>query len=164
MADVFTEANVLCGVALIYTGTAAGSPTTHVGYTKDGAEIAATENANFIFVDNVDAAIKKCTVEFETQVTINCAESTLLNMALPQGFTTATNVLTLASTSTNTNLSLKLVGTNPAGFARTWLFLQARPRRDLTTSYVKGDVQMVSLVFDVMHDGTKVGTMTDAAA
>ncbi|MHC4622060.1 MAG: hypothetical protein ACYTEQ_30335 [Planctomycetota bacterium] len=166
MVDAFTGANVLCGIATVYTGTAGATATTHAGYTKDGAEVAQAENANFIFVDNVDAAIKKCTVELECQVTMNIAESTLANMALPQAVTNATQTNTLSGTSTNTNLSIKLVGTNPAGFDRTWEFLQARPRGDLTTSYVKGEVQMVSVVFDCLYDETSgfVGTMVDAIA
>ena len=158
-----TIANVLVGVVAVTWDT--GGDNLALGFTEDGITMTVSTDFFDVNVEEVIGSIHRVMTHQEITVTLNLAESSLVNMevAIP-GSSVAAAVLTLGNAALGEK-NLQLVGTNPAGFARTIVLTQVNPVGEVGIPYKKGAISVVPVTFKalVQSDGT-FGTLTDAAA
>lgn len=155
-----TIANVLVGVAAV-TWDFGGTPVV-LGYTEDGVTMTISTDFFDVNVEEVIGSIHRVMTHQEIVVTLNMAESSLANMliAVP-GSSLAGAVLTLGNGSLGEE-PLQLVGTNPAGNARTILLTEVNPVGEVGIPYKKGAVSIVPVSFKALVQAAGTfGTLTD---
>jgi len=165
-----TIGNVLVGVADIFIGVAGAAAATDIGYTEDGVTLEYGVDVADIEVEEETFPINRVITKETLTVTCNCAESSIANIgyaiAGADGAVTPVIIGKVAGGGVLRTCSLKLVGTNPAGFARTVVIAYAHPTGTVGMSYKKGEKTIVPMSF-VAYKGdiaVDVCTITDAAA
>jgi hypothetical protein len=163
-----TVANVLVGVATLYyhptAGTAVGSVTTEVGYTKDGVTIEYAPTINDIDVEEETVSIKRVIAKEDISITCNMSESALNNLELAMaGASRAADVITLGG-GTLQDFALKITGIAPSGATRTIYAGYVHPTGTVGMSYKKGEETIVPLTLKpyLNASGGTVITIEDA--
>jgi len=154
-----TIANVLVGVAEVQIDS------TPVGYTADGVTMSVRSDFADIKVEELAGTIKRVLTDQQVQVTLNLAEGTLANLskAIP-GSQLAGSTLTLGGGDLQ-EVEIKLIGTNPAGFARTITLTACNPTGEVGIPYKKGEISVIPVTFSALVDDSgEFGTIVDAAA
>jgi len=152
-----TKANVLVGVASVTVGALS------VGYTADGVDMAFRSDFFDAKVEEVVGTIKRTIIDQTLEVTLNMAEGTLENItaAIP-GASLSVATITLGGGALQ-DTTLTLVGTNPAGAARTITLTSVNPVGEVGIPYKKGEISVVPVTFAaVVDDSGEYGTIVDS--
>jgi hypothetical protein len=141
-------------------------PYIDVGYTEDGI----TFNYN---VDTADIPVEEETFPIGRRITketleivCNMAESSLYNIDKAMaGSVLSGNILTLGG-GVLKEMSIKLTGTNPAGFIRSYEFPRVTATGSVGMSYRKDEKTIVPVTFQALKpsDGGPVGIVVDNVA
>jgi len=160
-----TIANVLVGVALLEIKYPIGGSYVEVGYTEDGVSIEHTTDEADIDVEEETYSLNSVITKEATAVIVNMAEASLYNIdkAIP-GSVLAGNIITVGS-GANKEMSVKVTGTNPAGFNRTYEFPFCVSAGTLTLSHRKGEKTIVAARFKVLKpSGADPFKITDSTS
>ena len=97
-------------------------------------------------------------------VTLNMAEASLFNIdkAIP-GSIMAGSVITIGG-GVNKEMSIKVTGTNPAGYDRTYEFPLCVASGVVTLSHRKGEKTIVAATFKVLKGAGDPVTITDSTS
>ena len=163
-----TIANVMVGVATLEYGVEGGDGAfTLVGYTEDGVNLEYTADTSDIEVEEETFPIARPITKETLAVTCNMAESSLVNMdAAIAGSILAGAVITIGKIvggGVQKEIAIRIVGTNPAGAARTILIASATALGTVGMSYRKDEKTVVPVTFQALKMiGKDVCTLTDA--
>jgi len=159
-----TIANVLVGVALLEIKYPIGGSYVEVGYTEDGVSIEHTTEESDIEVEEETYPIKSVITKESTAVIVNMAESSLYNLdkAIP-GSVLAGNVLSIGG-GVNKEMSVKVTGTNPAGYDRTYEFPLCVSAGTVTLAHRKGEKTLIAARFKVLKPSGDPFTVTDSTS
>lgn len=152
-------ANVLVGAAEVRIDD---NP---VGWTTDGATLTVSSEFSDVRVHELVGTVKRILVDQTVTVTLTMAEGTLANLeeAIP-GSSLALAVLTIGGGALQ-EVEIKVIGKNPAGFARTIVLAKCNPTGEVGIVYKKGDISIVPVTFTALISAAGIfGTLTDAAA
>lgn len=157
-----TIANVLTGIATIYTkaaGTApAASVNDQIGYTEDGVTIEYTPTVADIEVEEETFAINRVITKEEITVTLNCAENTATFLLLALAGGAAGIIL---DGGVLQDFALRIVGTSPAPApTRTIYIPYAHTVGTVTMSYKKGEKTIIPITFKAFKSGIGVDVCT----
>jgi len=174
-----TKANVLVGVAAVTITNAAlksgglqeaGVATIATFYTVDGVIMSVKSSfADVKVEENVGTIVRKITDQ-EVDFTFTFAEGALANLvaaipgsAINVGGTEVTIGGGSAGSSLLQEFELSIVGTNPAGAARTIAVTAVNPTGEVGIPYKKGEVSVIPVTFSSLVADTGVFcTITDA--
>jgi len=165
-----TIGNVLVGVAELFIGVAGAGAAVSVGYTEDGVTLEYGADVADIEVEEETFPINRVLTKETITVICNCAESSIANIgygiAGADGAVTPVIIGKVAGGGVLQTCSLKVVGTNPAGFDRTIVIAYAHPTGTVGMAYKKGEKTVVPMSFVAYKGATAVDvcTITDAAA
>ncbi len=159
-----TIANVLVGVATLEFKYPIGGAYLEVGYTEDGVNLEYTADGADVEVEEETFPIDRVITKETLAVACNMAESSLANMNQAiAGAVLAGNVLTIGGGS-NKQMSIRIVGKNPAGFNRTVEIPLATAVGAVGMSYKKGTKTVVPVTFQALKGAGDVCTVTDATS
>jgi hypothetical protein len=160
-----TKANVLVGDATVTVTTISGHPVgpVTIGYTVDGVTLTVRTSFANIKVEEVAGTIIRRITDQEVDVTINIAEGTLDNLAMAiPGSSLAGAVITIGGDALS-EFSMVLVGTDPAGAARTIALHHVNATGEVGIPFKKGEISVVPVTFScLVHDLGDFGTITDS--
>ena len=159
-----TISNVLVGVATIEIKYPIGGSYVEAGYTEDGISIEQTTDEALIEVEEETYPIDSVITREATLVTLNMAEASLYNIdkAIP-GSVLAGSVLTIGG-GVNKQMSIRVVGTNPAGFDRTYEFPLCVASGVVSLAHRKGEKTIVAVSFNVLKGAGDAFTVTDSTS
>ena len=158
------SANVLVGVATLSIKYPVGGTYVDVGYTEDGVSMEYSVNESDIEVEEATVPVDRVITSEDVKFTCNMAESSLANMDKAiAGSVLAGSVITIGG-GTNKKMSVKIVGRNPAGFARTIEIPLATATGTVGMSYKKGSKTVVPVTFSALYNSGTVCTITDSAS
>jgi len=159
-----TIANVLTGVAVLSIKYPVGGAYVEAGYTEDGVTLTYTANESDINVEEETFPIDRVIDTESLEVTCNMAESSLYNMDKAiAGSVLAGSVITIDG-GVNKEMSIKIVGTNPAGYARTIEIPLATATGAVSMPYRKAQKTVVPVTFQALKGASDVCTITDATS
>jgi len=163
-----TVANVLTGVAELSVGTKGIAADVPVGYTEDGVNFEYSADVSDIETEEETFPINRVITKETITVTCNCAESSIANIgyaiAGADGAVTPVLIGAAAGGGVLQTCSIKIVGVNPSGAARTIELLYAHPTGTVGMAYKKGEKTVVPMSF-VAYKGAvavDVCSITDA--
>lgn len=150
-----TISNVLVGTAELSIKYPVGGTYVTAGYTEDGTTMEYAPELADIDVEEETVSIGRVITKETIKITANLAETALatINKAMAGGALTGTTVINLGG-GTIKEMSVKLIGTNPAGFARTIEMALCTATGNVAMSYRKGEKTMVPVEFTALNDGT----------
>ena len=159
-----TAANVLVGVAELYFKYPIGGAYVQVGYTEDGVVLEYTADTADIDLEEETFPIQRVIIKETLAVTCNMAEGSLTNIDKAiAGSIMAGSVITIGG-GINKEMSIKIVGTNPAGFDRTVEIALATAVGAVGQSYRKGEKSIVPVTFQALKGAGDVCTITDSTS
>ncbi len=159
-----TISNVLVGVATLYFKYPVGGAYVEVGYTEDGVNFEYTADENDIMVEEETFPIGRYLSKETIAVTCNLAESSLTNIDKAiAGSVLAGSTITIGG-KVNKQMSIQIIGTNPAGFARTITIALATATGTVGMPYKKAEKTVVPVTFQALKGAGDVCTIVDAAA
>ena len=157
-------ANVLVGVATLSFKYPTGGSYIEVGYTEDGVDMEYESKTEDIRVEEVTFPIDRVITEEDVKVTCKMAESSLINIDKAMaGSVLAGSVITVGGGAIK-DMSIKIVGTNPAGFARTIEIPLANATGTVGMNYNKGKKTIVPVTFQALYTAAGSKTITDATS
>ncbi|MHA1868139.1 MAG: hypothetical protein ACTSXD_08735 [Candidatus Heimdallarchaeaceae archaeon] len=157
--------NVLFGPVNIFTGTAGQTAANSIGFSN-GAELTVTEEVNEIETDSQNTPIHTPTVKQGVEFKFLVQEETLDNFVLfTQGATRSGGTISFG-TSTDTEMSLRLVGKDPAGTARTIDIPYCRVTGGWTMGFGNGESQEFEVTIMALQNGADaaIWTISDATS
>ncbi len=159
-----TIGNVIVGVATLYFKYPVGGAYVDVGYTEDGVTFEYTADESDIMVEEETFPINRVLTKETIAVRCNFAESSLTNMdkAIAGSVYTA-STLTIGGM-VNKQMSIKIVGKNPAGYARTITINLATATGTVGMPYRKGEKTVVPVTFQALKGAGDVCTIVDSAS
>lgn len=159
-----TLANVLVGVATFSFKSPVSGTYVEFGYTKDGVTMEYAASTKNIMVQEATIPIQRVIEEETISFKSNLSESSLANIAQAMaGAVLVTNVVTIGSGAIK-EISVKIVGTNPAGFARTIEIPLATATGNVSMAFKKGEETVVPITIEALYTAAGSVTITDAAA
>lgn len=159
-----TAANVLVGVATLSFKYPVGGTYVEVGYTKDGVDLEYTADEADIEVAEETFPIARVITKESLSVKCNMSESSLANMDKAiAGSVLSGSVITIGG-GANKEMSIKIVGTNPAGYARTIEIPLATAVGSVGMGYKKGEETVVPVTFQALKGSGDVCTITDSTS
>lgn len=159
-----TIANVLVGIATLSIKYPVGGSYVEVGYTEDGARLEYTADTADVDVEEETFPIERVITKETLAVVCNMAESSLFNMDKAiAGSSLSGSTITIGA-GVNKEMSIKLVGTNPAGFNRTIEIPLATAIGAVGMAYRKGEKTVVPVTFQALKGAGDVATIVDASA
>lgn len=159
-----TIANVMVGVATLYFKYPVGGSYVEVGYTEDGVSMEYNADTADIEVEESTFPIKRVISKESLKVTCNMAESSLTNIDKAiAGSVLAGNVITIGGGNIK-EMSIKIVGKNPAGYDRTIEIPLATAIGTVGMSYKKDKETVVPVTFQALKGASDVCTITDATS
>lgn len=160
------RSEVLIGNATVYIGTAGSTAAADlVGFT-DGVEMTIEESNNKIMCDSENFPIKVVTTEQGATFKIKVMQPTLDNMvSFTQGASRSGGTVTF-STSSDSEISLKLVGKDASGTDRIIDVPYVRPEGGWGMTFQRGENQFmeVNLIAIKDEDETGLFTISDATS
>jgi len=159
------SANVLVGVAILSVRYPIGGSYVDVGYTEDGVSFEYAVEKNMIRVEEKTYPIKQTINTESLKVTANLAEVTLSNLFKAMaGASQVGNVLTIGG-GVDKEMSIKLVGKNPAGFNLTIELPVAVASGTIGMSWRKNEKTVIPVTFEAIESTTGIlGTLTYATS
>lgn len=159
-----TIANVLVGVATLSIKYPVGGSYVEVGYTEDGVTFEYSADMSDIDVEEETFSIDRVITKETLSVICNMAESSLYNIDKAiAGSVLAASTITIGG-GVNKQMSILLVGTNPAGYARTITIPLATATGAVGMPYKKGEKTVVPVTFQALKGAGDVATIVDSAA
>lgn len=159
-----TIANVLVGVATLSIKYPIGGDYVEAGYTEDGVTMGYTADEADIEVEEETFPINRVITKETIEVTCNMAESSLFNIDKAiAGSVLAGNTITIGNGG-NKKMSIKIVGTNPAGFNRTIEIPIVTATGSVAQSYKKGEKTVVPVTFQALKGTGDVCTIVDSTS
>jgi len=159
-----TASNVMVGVASLWIRYPIGGVYREVGYTEDGVTFEYGVNKVEINVEEETYPITQAIESESLKVTANLAESTLANLGVAMaGATVAGSVLRIGG-GIDKEMSIKIIGKNPAGFNRTIEIVKAVASGSVGMSYRKNEKTMVPVEFTALKGDLDLATITDATS
>jgi len=159
-----TIANVLTGVAVLSIKYPVGGAYVEAGYTDDGVTLTYTADEADIEVEEETFPIDRVITKETLEVTCNMAESSLYNMDKAiAGSVLAGSTITIDG-GVNKEMSIKIVGTNPAGFDRTITIPLATATGSVGMPYKKGEKTVVPVTFQALKGASDVCTIVDSTS
>ncbi len=160
-----TKANVLVGVATLYVKYPVGGSYVDVGFTEDGVRFEYTAEKTSIMVEEKTYPITQAINTESLKVTCNLAEATLHNLFISMaGASQVGNVITLGG-GVDKEMSVKIVGKNPAGFARTIEVPCAVAGGTVGLAWRKNEKTIIPVTFEAMESPSGImATITDATS
>ena len=159
-----TIANVLVGVAKLEFKYPVGGSYVEFGYTKDGVTIEYSASMKDIDVQETTIPVSRVIEKETIKITANLAESSLINLNQAMaGAVLAGSVITIGGGITK-QLSIKITGTNPAGFARTIEIPLATAAGNVGMHYKKGEETIVPITFEALYTAAGSVTITDSTS
>lgn len=160
-----TKANVLVGVAALSVKYPIGGSYVDVGFTEDGVRFEYTAEKINIMVEEKTYPIKSVINTENLKVACNLAEATLNNLFKAMaGAAQVGNVITIGG-GVDKEMSIKIVGKNPAGFNRTIELPVAVASGTVGLAWRKNEKTIVPVTFEAMESTTGIlGTITDATS
>lgn len=158
-------ANVLVGVAALSIKYPIGGAYVDVGYTEDGVRFEYGVEKNLIRVEERTYPIKETINTESLKVTANLAEATLANLFKAMaGASQVGNVITIGG-GVDKEMSVKIVGKNPAGFNRTIELPVAVASGTVGLAWRKNEKTVVPVTFEAIESTAGIlGTITDATS
>jgi len=152
MAQVIAE--VLVGVATLSVKYPVGGAYVDVGYTEDGVIFEYTADTADIRVEEKTFPIGRALNAETGRFTCNMAQASLdnLNKAIA-GSILAGSVISVGG-GTIKEMSAKLVGTNPAGLARTIEMALCTATGGPSIGFKKGEKSQVAITIEALDNGT----------
>jgi len=146
-------------------GLTLSGPYTDVGYTEDGVTCNYSADITEIRVEEetfpIDAKIGSETIE----IVANMAESSLYNIDKAIGGSVLSGSILRIGSGVLKEMSIKLTGITPAGFARTYYFPRVVATGSVGMSFRKAEKTIVPVTFRALKPaGSDVGTFVDNAA
>ena len=159
-----TTSNVLVGVAILYFKYPVGGSYVEVGYTKDGVTLEYNADTADIDVEEATFPIKRVITKEKLSVKCNMAESSLINMDKAiAGSVLAASTITIGGGLIK-EMSIQIVGTNPAGFARTITIPLATAVGSVGMPFKKGEETVVPVEFQALKGASDVCTIVDSTS
>ncbi len=159
-----TIANVLVGVATLSIKYPVGGSYVTAGFTEDGVTLEYTADTTDIEVEEETFPIGRVIAKEKLAVTCNMAESSLYNMDKAiAGSVLAASTITIGA-GTNKEMSIKIVGTNPAGYDRTIEIPLATATGTVGMGYKKDEITVVPVTFEALKGASDVCTIVDSAS
>ena len=159
------SANVLVGVAVLSIKYPIGGAYVDVGFTEDGVRMEYIAAKIPIRVEEKTYPLFQAISTEDLKVTANLAEATLHNLFIAiAGASQVGNVITIGN-GVDKEMSVKIVGRNPAGFNRTIEIPVAVASGTVGTSWRKNEKSVIPVTFEAMESpaGT-LCTITDATS
>lgn len=159
-----TKANVLVGVATLSIKYPVGGTYAEAGYTEDGVSLEYTADEADIDVEEETFSINRVITKEVLAVTCNMAESSLFNIDKAiAGSVLAGSTITMGD-GVNKEMSIKIVGTNPAGFARTIEIPLATATGAVGMGYKKGEKTIVPVTFQALKGAGSACSIIDSTS
>jgi hypothetical protein len=159
-----TIANVLIGVATFSFKYPVGGAYVEFGYTEDGVTMEYDMTVADVKVDETTIPINRVITEEVVRFKANLSETSLTNIAQAMGGAVlAGNVITIGD-GVLKEVSVMIVGTNPAGFARTIEIPLATAKGNVSMSFKKGKETILPVTFEALYTAAGSATITDAAS
>jgi hypothetical protein len=159
-----TIANVLVGVATLYFKYPVGGTYVEVGYTEDGVNLEYNADTADVDVEEETFPIGRVITKERLSVKCNMAEASLINMDKAiAGSSLAASTITIGG-GVNKEMSIQIVGTNPAGYARTITIALATAVGTVGMPYRKGEKTVVPVEFQALRGASDVCTIVDSAS
>jgi hypothetical protein len=160
-----TKSNVLVGVAALYYKWPIGDSYIEVGYTEDGVQMEYSADLADVEVEEETFPIQRVITKETLTIQANMAESSLINIDKAiAGSKLVGNFLTIGD-GINKEMSVKLVGKNPAGYDRTIEIPLATASGNVGMSYRKGAKTVVPVTFAALKPCSGAAfTVTDATS
>jgi hypothetical protein len=158
-----TASNVLVGVAILYFKYPVGGSYVEVGYTKDGVTLEYSADTADIDVEELTLPIKRVITKEKLSVKCNMSESSLINMDKAiAGSVLAASTITIGGGLIK-EMSIQIVGTNPAGFARTITIPLATAVGSVGMPFKKGEETVVPVEFQALKGASDI-TIVDSTS
>jgi hypothetical protein len=159
-----TIANVLTGVATLYFKYPIGGSYVEVGYTEDGVQLEYNADTADIEVEETTFPIDRVITKESLSIKCNMAESSLANIDKAiAGSVLSGSTITIGG-GVMKDMSIQIVGTNPAGFARTITIALANAVGAVGIAYRKGAKTVVPVTFQALKGTSDVCTIVDSAS
>ena len=159
-----TISNVLVGVATLSFKYPVGGAYVEVGYTEDGVTFEYTADEADIMVEEETFPINRVLTKETIAVRCNMAEASLANIDKAiAGSVFTPNTLTIGGM-VNKQMSIKIVGKNPAGFNRTVTIGLATATGSVGIPYKKGEKRVVPVAFQALKGAGDVCTIVDSTS
>ena len=159
-----TITNVLVGVATLSFKYPTYGAYVEVGYTKDGVTLEYAAETMDIDVLASRFPIARPIVKETLSVKCNMSEGSLTNIDKAiAGSVLAGSVITIGG-GVQKEMSIKIVGVNPAGFARTIEIPLATAVGTVGQAFKKGMETFIPVEFQALKGISDVCTITDATA
>ncbi len=159
-----TIANVLVGVATLSITSPVGGSAVEVGYTEDGVTFEYSADMADVDVEEETFSIDRVITKETLSIVCNMAESSLYNIDKAiAGSVFTTNTLTIGG-GVNKQMTITLVGTNPAGFDRTITIPLATAIGVVGMPYKKGEKTVVPVTFQALKGSGDVATIVDSVS
>lgn len=158
-------AEVLTGVAVISIKYPVGGVYAEVGYTEDGVSISYSPTVSLTRVEEKTFPIGAYLDAEGGQIILNMSQSSLdlLNKAIA-GALLAGSVISIGGGAIK-YMSIKAVGVNPAGFARTVEAAMVVANGKVDLSFRKAKTTTVPMTFEVLDNGSAAPiVITDATS
>ena len=157
-----TLANVLVGVAVLSFKYPVGGSYVEVGFTEDGVTFEYSADTADVEVEEETFPLERVITKETLAITCNMAESSLANMDKAiAGSVLAGSTITIGG-GVNKEMSIKVVGTNPAGNARTIEIPLATALGTVGMAYKKGEKTVVPVSFQALKGASDVCTIVDS--
>jgi hypothetical protein len=155
-----TASNIIVGVASLEIAYPVGGEYINIGYTKDGVNVEYSSSEIKTEVDEKTMPIDSHIVTEGVKITVNMSESSLYNLDKAiAGSVLSGSVITIGAGATK-KMSLRIIGTNPAGKDRTWLFPLVVATGSVGLKYTKKNETIVPVTFEALDSEI---TMTDTS-
>jgi len=160
-----TVANVMVGVAALSIRYPIGGSYVAAGYTEDGVTVSYEPTFTDIEVEEEVNPIKSMLTKEVTEITANLAETSLFNIDKAiAGSVLAGSVVTIGGGAFK-EMSIKVVGKNPAGFDRTIEVYKAVSVGKVGMAYKKNQKTVLPVTFRALKEtGHDVMTITDSTS
>ena len=151
-------------MATLYFKYPVGGSYVEVGYTKDGVDLEYNADTKDIDVEEATFPIKRVIAKEKLTVKCNMSESSLINMDKAiAGSVLAASTITIGGGIIK-QMSIQIVGTNPAGFARTITIPLATAVGTVGMKYRKGEETVVPVEFQALKGASDVCTIVDSTS
>lgn len=159
------KANVLVGVATLYIKYPVGGTYVDVGFTEDGVHFEYSAEKTTIRVEEKTYPIAQAINTEDLKVTANLAEATLANLFHAMaGASQVGNIITIGN-GVDKEMSVKIIGKNPAGFNRTIEIPCAVAEGTVGLAWRKNEKTVIPVSFVALESPSgNLGTITDATS
>ena len=157
-------AKVMVGTAVLSIRFPVGGAWREIGYTEDGVTMAYNVAKTEIRVEEETYPIAQSIESEDIKVTANLAESALNDLHIAMAGSALAGSILSFGLGNDKELSVKIVGTNPAGFARTITIPLAVASGSVSMSYRRNEKTIVPVEFTALKGVGDLCTIVDATA